>query len=337
MDCDVMISVIVTTYNQEHTISRTLQSILSQNIDVKYEIVIGDDCSSDCTREICEKYEKKYPDIIRYFHRHHNMGVVANYFQCVKDCRGKYIADCAGDDFWVDNDKLAKEFELMESDPDISLVYTDWRCCDVDGTNPRILSRFKNENRDIKMVFAKGVLTENILRRENIGIIHLCSAMYRRDLLISELNRKPNLFISDDYYCEDLQIVTALSVLGKIIYIPDVTLYYSVTPDSISHNAAFDRKYRLIKSNLILTERLRREYCDNDTDLTAYYKQNMEYLAAQIFHSADVSLRKDYYELKKSPTYFSRINFRNHVWEMLFANRRLWKFFRYFLGKDKSM
>ncbi|MDE7410683.1 MAG: glycosyltransferase [Paramuribaculum sp.] len=331
-----MISVIVTTYNQENTIGRTLQSILSQNIDVPYEIVIGDDCSSDCTREVCEKYEKKYPEIIRYFRREHNLGVVTNYFQCVRDCRGKYIADCAGDDFWVDNDKLAKEFELMESDRDISLVHTDWRCCDADGTNPRIISRFKNENRNTKKVFAKGKLTGNVLLHDNIGKIHLCSAMYRRDLLLSELNEKPSLFISDDYNCEDLQIVTALSALGKVVYIPDITLYYTVTPDSISHNSDFDKKYRQIKSNLILTERLRQEYCDKDTDITEYNMQNMEYLAAQVFHSGDVALRKDYYELKKSSTCFNRINFKNHVWEMSFANRCLWKFFRYLLGKDIS-
>ena len=97
-----MISVIVVTYNQENTIARTLDSILKQKDVQDLEIIIGEDHSSDNTRQICEMYALKYPSIIRLFSNSENKGIVRNYFDCLKECRGNYIADCAGDDFCID-------------------------------------------------------------------------------------------------------------------------------------------------------------------------------------------------------------------------------------------
>ena len=113
MEQKAKISVIVVTYNQEATIAKTLESILSQKIDVPFEIVIGDDASTDGTEMICRKYAEAYPDRIRYFRRDRNMGLVKNYYQCIEDCQGDFLADCAGDDFWIDNDNLRKEYEVM--------------------------------------------------------------------------------------------------------------------------------------------------------------------------------------------------------------------------------
>ena len=110
-----MISVVVITYNQEATISRTLDSILMQQCHVPYEIVIGEDCSTDNTRAICQSYAEKHPDKIRLICNQQNKGIVDNYFDCLLECRGKYIADCAGDDFWTDPQKLEKEICVMEA------------------------------------------------------------------------------------------------------------------------------------------------------------------------------------------------------------------------------
>ena len=101
-----MISVVVVTYNQAATIGRTLDSILMQQCHVPFEIVIGEDCSTDDTRAICQNYAEKHPDIIRLICNERNKGIVDNYYDCLLTCRGKYIADCAGDDFWIDTQKL---------------------------------------------------------------------------------------------------------------------------------------------------------------------------------------------------------------------------------------
>lgn len=88
MSATPKVSVIVCTYNQEQTIARSLESILTQKTDFPYEIILADDCSSDSTPEICADYARRYPDIIRPFLNKRNKGVVDNYFDCVEACRG---------------------------------------------------------------------------------------------------------------------------------------------------------------------------------------------------------------------------------------------------------
>ena len=107
-----LISVVVCTYNQEDTIARTLDSILMQQCHVPYEIIIGEDCSTDHTRDICKSYAEKHPNVIRLIANKQNKGVLDNYFDCLLAAQGKYIADCAGDDFWTDPLKLEKEVTI---------------------------------------------------------------------------------------------------------------------------------------------------------------------------------------------------------------------------------
>lgn len=96
------VSVIVLTYNQEHCIARTLDSVLRQEVRGGLEVVIGDDASTDSTRAICEDYAGRYPGLIRLMPPAPNKGLVRNYYDCLAACRGRYITDCAGDDECID-------------------------------------------------------------------------------------------------------------------------------------------------------------------------------------------------------------------------------------------
>ena len=78
-----LISVVVCTYNQEATIARTLDSILMQQCHVPYEIILGEDCSTDGTLAICETYASKHPDKIRLLANKENKGLLDNYFDCI--------------------------------------------------------------------------------------------------------------------------------------------------------------------------------------------------------------------------------------------------------------
>lgn len=128
------VSVIVCTYNQEHSIGRALDSILSQEVSFPYEIILADDCSSDRTPEICKIYQSRHPKIIRLFLNQRNKGIVDNYFDCIEECKGEYIADLAGDDEWIANDKLQKQADILDSDPSIVLCHTGWKQRYPDGT-----------------------------------------------------------------------------------------------------------------------------------------------------------------------------------------------------------
>ena len=119
---DLMFSILVITYNQEKYIAKTLDSILSQEHDYKYEIVIGEDCSSDGTRAIIEAYANKYPLIIKPIYNNPNLGLIKNYFNTLAQCTGKYIMECAGDDWWLPG-KVSFQIDYMEKHPDVGMCY----------------------------------------------------------------------------------------------------------------------------------------------------------------------------------------------------------------------
>lgn len=126
-----VVSVIVMTYNHAAYIKDCLEGILMQETSFPFEILVGEDDSTDGTREICLGYAKKYPDKIRLLlhHRENNIkvnGHATGRFNSLYSyylSRGKYIAMCEGDDYWTDPLKLQKQVEFMENNADCSLCY----------------------------------------------------------------------------------------------------------------------------------------------------------------------------------------------------------------------
>ena len=117
------LSVFVVTYNQEKYIRQCLDSILMQKVDFDYEVVIGEDHSTDGTRSICEEYAAKHPQI-RLLPLTENLGVAGNWKRVLLECKGKYVAMCEGDDYWIDDNKLQMEADLLDSDKEIGYVFT---------------------------------------------------------------------------------------------------------------------------------------------------------------------------------------------------------------------
>lgn len=122
------VSVWVLTYNHARFISQCLDGILAQRTNFSFEICLGEDDSSDGTRQICQGYAAKYPELIRLFLRDRNDPFRAgcagewqyNFIETFKSCRGKYVAMCDGDDFWDDPKKLQKQIDYLESHPEYS-------------------------------------------------------------------------------------------------------------------------------------------------------------------------------------------------------------------------
>lgn len=117
-----ILSVWVVTYNQEKYISQCLDSILEQKTNFEFEIVIGEDHSTDSTREICEQYAKKYNNIT-LLPLEDNLGLVKNWERTLNACTGKYVAMCEGDDFWTNENKLQVQVDFLESNPAFSISF----------------------------------------------------------------------------------------------------------------------------------------------------------------------------------------------------------------------
>ena len=119
-----LISVCMITYNHADYIAMALDSILMQNGEFKLEIIVGEDCSSDNTRDILLAYREKFPDTIQLLLHEKNIGMNLNFAQTLEVCQGEYIAILEGDDYWTDPFKLQKQLDFLESNSGFSLCAT---------------------------------------------------------------------------------------------------------------------------------------------------------------------------------------------------------------------
>lgn len=119
----MLVSVAMISYHHEKYIRKAIESVLQQEKDFAIEIVIGDDCSKDATQNIIREYVKQYPKIISPILRNVNVGASENLYDVIRQCRGKYIAILEGDDYWTDLNKLKKQVEFLENNPEYSACY----------------------------------------------------------------------------------------------------------------------------------------------------------------------------------------------------------------------
>lgn len=119
MMCDeTFVSVIVLTYNHAKYIRQALDSILMQEVDFSYEVLVGDDGSTDGTRDILHEYAAQHPEHIRLFLREKNLGAARNAYELLCASNGKYLAFCEGDDYWTHPKKLSQQVSFLENNPD---------------------------------------------------------------------------------------------------------------------------------------------------------------------------------------------------------------------------
>lgn len=123
---DIIVSVLCVTYNHEKYIEDAICSFLAQKTDFAYEIIIRDDASTDKTAEIIRSYAEDYPGIIRPIYEDHNtFGLVEPFSVTRAVAKGKYLAYCEGDDYWIDPAKIQKQVDYFYSNPNLSLLETN--------------------------------------------------------------------------------------------------------------------------------------------------------------------------------------------------------------------
>lgn len=143
------VSVLVITYNQERYISQALDSALMQRTIASFEIVVGEDCSTDRTREILLAYREKHPETIHLLLHPRNLGMNRNFGQTLAACRGKYVAILEGDDYWTSPDKLQRQSDFLDIHPEcaasfhnVSVVHDEGGAKDRLFHKPGVLKSF---------------------------------------------------------------------------------------------------------------------------------------------------------------------------------------------------
>ncbi len=169
-----VISVVVTSYNHEQYISQCLDGILMQEGCPDYEIIIGDDCSTDNTRQIIQKYASEHQGKIIVVDINNNLGMYQNMKRCFELAKGKYIAMCEGDDFWINKHKLKMQYEYLEENQHLSMCANKVIITDKCENIP--------ENTDYDMsALSKRVVNEHIYISEMDPTYNFSCCMYRME------------------------------------------------------------------------------------------------------------------------------------------------------------
>ena len=111
----IKLQVVCITYNQAKFIKDALDGFVMQKTNFPFEVLVGDDCSTDGTSDIIAEYAKKYPNIIKHIRHEHNMGGQKNSIDIMKRVTAPYMALCEGDDYWTDPNKLQMQVDILEN------------------------------------------------------------------------------------------------------------------------------------------------------------------------------------------------------------------------------
>lgn len=205
------------TYNHELYISEAIDSIMMQETNFDYCLYIGEDMSTDKTREICKEYARKYPCKIELLLNTENIGAISNAQEVYKKCfesGAKYIAMCEGDDFWTDPHKLQKQVDFLDANPEYNFcihkvaVLEDGR-----SYNHTFLPPVSRE--------ANFYTFENLLHHWEI---QTSSFVYRNtETLLSDL-----MVLINDLPFGDIAIAYLLASQGKVHYIDEVMSCYRI-------------------------------------------------------------------------------------------------------------
>ena len=211
-----VISIIVCTYNHENTIEKCLSSLVNQILNVEYEIIIGDDKSKDKTSKICQEFKANHRNI-KYLKRDKNIGMINNFMDLISESKGEFIAQCSGDDFWIDDYKLQKQYNFMLQNSNYGMVHTDYKIL-YRGELGKSTPPIQTQN-----VF-DALLTENF--------INPTTCFFRKKILLEAIK---NEVINSKTVMEDYNLVLYTAEKYKIGYLNDITAVYLKNENSLSN------------------------------------------------------------------------------------------------------
>ncbi|GAB3006327.1 glycosyltransferase [Cyclobacterium sediminis] len=228
------VSVCLISYNHAAYIERALDGIFMQIGPFDLEVIISDDCSSDDTREIIERKISQNNSItVKYFPQESNLGIIENFVFALNQCTGKYIAICEGDDYWLDNKKLAKQTELLEND---NTFVGSFHFVKVEYEGKPYLSNI------FQPKVPEVIGTEDLISPSSL--IHTSSLFFKRAALIFP-----------DWYSTmlsgDFALTSILSKKGAFKRINEVMSVYRVHEQGVTNSRDYNRKNKILKTSIL--------------------------------------------------------------------------------------
>ena len=252
---EVKVQVICVTYNQKDYIREALDSFLMQKTNFKFEVLVGDDCSTDGTTEIVAEYAEKYPDIIKHVRREPNMGCLANFMDLCERADAKYVAFCDGDDYWTNENKLQKQYDFMEENIEYNV------CAHLTKVDADPDDASYNWFKSINFLLPRGLKTETTLTIDDIAMStpHSCSLFIRWKKIVYPEWAKTNGTMGDF-------VITYLQLGNKKCYLlNEIMSCYRRLGGGVSTNKMS------LDEHFIKT---RPEYIKLYTNIIKYFKEN---------------------------------------------------------------
>lgn len=243
---DPLVSVHMITYNQVSYIAKAIESVLAQKTDFLFELVIGEDCSTDGTAELVFDYKKKHPKIINVVTSDSNVGMVNNVYRTAFKCRGKYIAFCEGDDYWHRSDKLQKQLECLEKNPNCGLVCSDFNTHDIKTGKTEICSNFSKGRNPERM-------KDIIYTLRGVSGIQTCTVMVKAEIYKNILDSSPSFYQDISQPCLDRPVWIEFLMKSDIAYIDESLATYN----RLEYSATNDKDPRkILKISIRMKEQI---------------------------------------------------------------------------------
>ncbi len=206
------VSVCIVTYNQAPFIGQAIESALHQQTNFDFEILVGDDCSTDGTQDIIRSYQARYPDKVFPVLQTKNLGQngLFNTNETYARARGKYIAAFDGDDYWTDLHKLQKQVDFLDANPDFSTCFHNALITYEDGSPAHLLNAPDQK---------KEYTTEDLIGEDEIWFMATSSVMFW-----NVIKEYPAWFLKS--VSGDIPRYVLFSMHGKIGYLPDLMSVY---------------------------------------------------------------------------------------------------------------
>lgn len=231
----LMVTIRCIAYNQEAYIRDCLEGFVMQKTNFRFEAIVHDDASTDGTAAIIKEYAEKYPDIIKPILETENQyskhdGSLVRIMD--EHTHGKYVAFCEGDDYWIDPLKLQKQVDLLESNPDVGMVYTGFK------------RYYQKENKEIpgngKQQYFDDLILSNQIQTNTVLLRSAILRQYEKEILPIAVIRK--------WKMGDTPKWLFVMAHSKTMYLPDVTGVYRILENSASHFTSFEKDYEFWES-----------------------------------------------------------------------------------------
>jgi len=251
-----VVSVFIITYNQEETIAQTIESILVQKGELGLELIIAEDAGSDGTASICKEYQQRYPEKIKLLLQDTNQGLVKNYIDAIRLCRGNYIAVCAGDDYWIDDRKIEKQLQFFDKHPDYGVVST---------SGYRLLvkkNKFIEGFAPLHPV-ANGYVFDKTWRG---GVYAMPLSLLIRADLLAYIDFDE--FLERNFSVEDVPMQAILAKHTRFGHIPDLCCVYRVYNESLTFTNYNSPRYLYYHQGLVNIKRYLDELFPGEVEFT---------------------------------------------------------------------